>query len=75
MEYLTGQDIDNMSKEDLMKLLKGFYQKCIKNVGYEGLTIGKYYHIDQTDNDEITVYTDNGIEYMDFSTAYRYFES
>lgn len=74
MEYLIGQDIDHMSREELINLIKGFYYKCINNTNYKGLIIGKYYYVEQTGNNELTVYTDNGIEYMDFSTGYKCFE-
>ena len=65
MDFLKGQDLENMSRNDLLKLIKCFY-KCIDDSGYRGLTVGKYYHMQQTGMDELEVFTDDGLEFFDF---------
>ena len=64
-------DFDNMTKEELLNILKMDYTKLIKAMPFlPEMEVGKYYNYEQTGDDEIWV---DGI-YLTSNEFKKYFE-
>ncbi len=68
-------DFDNMSKEELIYILRGHYAKLKKSFGRDdAFTVGHYYWFQQTDNDNVEVYA-NGVMNFTLAEMNEYFET
>ena len=66
-------DFDNMTREELLEVLKQNYIKLINLIPHSPtFKVGNYYRIEQTGDDEIEVYGDV-ILYLTFEEADKYF--
>ena len=68
-------DFDNMTKEELLNILKMDYTKLIKAMPFlPEMEVGKYYKIRQTGNDEIEVDSNKRFYYLTFAETDEYFK-
>ena len=76
-------DLENMSKEELISILKNFYAKLAKPIPDKpNFIVGRYYRVEQTGEDDIEVSIDNMpkgadvyqyVIWMSFDEAKEYF--
>lgn len=66
-------DFDNMTKDELLEVLKESYMKLIRPIPHNPtFKVGNYYRGEQTDDDEIEVYGEV-ILYLTFDETDKYF--
>jgi len=66
-------DFDNMTREQLLEVLKENYMKLINPISHSlTFKVGNYYRCEQTGDDEIEVYGDV-ILYLTFDETDKYF--
>jgi len=67
-------DFDNMTKDELLDVLKESYMKLIRPIPHSPtFKVGNYYMGEQTDDDEIEIYGDEITLYLTFNEADKYF--
>jgi len=67
-------DFDNMTKEELLEVLKEHYMKLIRPIPRKPtFKVGNYYMGEQTDDDEIEIYGEETTLYLTFDETDKYF--
>lgn len=68
-------DFDNMTREELLEVLKESYIKLVNPIPHSPtFIVGHYYRIEQTGNDDIEVYGEDVVLYLTFEETDRYFK-
>ena len=66
-------DFDNMTREELLEVLKESYMKLVRPIPHSPtFKVGNYYRGEQTGDDEIEVYGDV-VLYLTFEETDKYF--
>jgi len=67
-------DFDNMTKEELLEVLKESYMKLVHSIPHNSsFKVGNYYRGEQTGDDEIEVYSGDTVLYLTFEETDKYF--
>lgn len=68
-------DFDNMTKDELLEILKESYIKMINPMPRNpDFKVGNYYRVEQTGSNEIEIYGEDNTLYLTYKETNKYFK-